>query len=346
MQYFSEFHKFWESNHKAILNAQIDLAQTSLVARLLKTAIGTYGTGILRVTRDTHGLTPEEYSQARFFTANQDFRALPEDPFNRYSRNPGGFKAETIAGNPEAFLKLLNVSGLSQTDKRADFARNAASFLLSRGITAFQMAETFNNDAQAIRDALVHERNMGYGLKKANMFVRDMVDLGVWRELDNYDAIDVASDVNTMRVALRTRILRTEIPLLSSFLDIFCHQYTYIDERSAGLGEQVWEDWRHLNPSTAPSSPCEMDWLLYRIGSDYCKDILAKYNCEQGHTFYYFGGRLKKCRVCRPNEFRGSVSIESFSLPCQVEQKLLPMSGGRAGTREESSMHVWRSLHP
>ena len=36
---------------------------------------------------------------------------------------------------------------------------------------------------------------------------------------DNFDKIDVASDINTMKVAFRTRILKTEIPLVSSFLD-------------------------------------------------------------------------------------------------------------------------------
>ena len=32
------------------------------------------------------------------------------------------------------------------------------------------------------------------------MFIRDMYVLGVWPDLKNMDQIDVASDVNTMRV--------------------------------------------------------------------------------------------------------------------------------------------------
>ncbi len=55
---------------------------------------------------------------------------------------------------------------------------------------------------------LVNTPNMGYGLKKANMFIRDMVELKVWSALENFDKIDVASDINTMKLALRTRIYR------------------------------------------------------------------------------------------------------------------------------------------
>ncbi len=34
-QYFSEFHKFWEKNHKKILNPKIDLEKCGLVADVL-----------------------------------------------------------------------------------------------------------------------------------------------------------------------------------------------------------------------------------------------------------------------------------------------------------------------
>jgi len=32
LQYFSKFHKFWEANHKGILNVKIDREKTQLVA--------------------------------------------------------------------------------------------------------------------------------------------------------------------------------------------------------------------------------------------------------------------------------------------------------------------------
>ena len=53
------------------------------------------------------------------------------------------------------------------------------------------------------------------------MFLRDMIVLGVWEKPKNFDKIDVASDINTVKVALRAGILKTAIPLVSSLLDIF-----------------------------------------------------------------------------------------------------------------------------
>ena len=106
---------------------------------------------------------------------------------------------------------------LSQADKRLDFARNAAHFLLRNHIDPFEIADRFDNDAPRIRASLVAEANMGYGMKKANMFIRDMFEMSVWPTLANFDSIDVASDRNTMKVALRARILQSDIPLLSGF---------------------------------------------------------------------------------------------------------------------------------
>ena len=45
------------------------------------------------------------------------------------------------------------------------------------------------------------------------MFLRDMVVLGVWKDVKGFDKIDVASDINTIKVALRTGIIKTQIPL-------------------------------------------------------------------------------------------------------------------------------------
>jgi len=177
LQYFSEFHKFWEAHHREILNAQINRAQARLAARSLSEAIQVYGNTILSVTHQTHGLSPQAIAQVRFFTANQDFREPPENQFDKYLDDPTHFDAEEIADDPADFLKFLGMTRLSQTDKRLDFAHNAARFLLDNGITAFEIAQHFGNDAVQIRDALVNAPNIGYGLKKANMFIRDMVEL-------------------------------------------------------------------------------------------------------------------------------------------------------------------------
>lgn len=324
----SEFHKFWEAHHREIINAKIDRSQARLAAQSLNKAILSYGNRLLTVTHDTAGLSKQAIAQVRFFTANQDFREPPENPFGRYLEDPSQFDADVILGSPSEFLNFLGMTRLSQTDKRLDFAKNAATFLISNGITAFEIAQHFGNDAAQIRAALVNAPNMGYGLKKANMFIRDMVELGVWPNLHAFDRVDVASDINTMKLALRTGILQTDIPLLSSFLDIFCYQYAYIDEMSAQAWRVVWEEWRKSCPKTAPSSPCQMDFLLYRIGREYCDDKIVSYECDEGHVFFHFGAGLRNCRLCRGAGRRIPAHGRARLLPCQIASRDLPREDG------------------
>jgi len=151
----------------------------------------------------------------------------------------------------------------------------------------------------------------------------------VWPELQHFDRVDVASDINTMKLALRTRILQTDIPLLSSFLDIFCYQYGYIDEMSAKAWRAVWEEWQQVDPATVPLSPCQMDFLLYRIGREYCDEKVVQYVCEDGHTFYYFGARLKNCRLCRDAGKRVRAYAHIRFLPCQLDSADLPRERGQ-----------------
>jgi len=323
LQFFSQFHEYWETSHSLILNAQVDRRQARIAARSLNQAIQRHGASLLNVTHQTCGLPPQAIAQARFFTANQDFRGPPENQFGMYLEDPGRFDAREILSEPADFLMFLGMTRLSQTDKRLDFASNAARFLLEKGITAFQIAEYCSGDALLIRDTLVNAPNIGYGQKKANMFIRDMVELGVWPSIQRFEEVDVSSDINTMKLALRTRILRTDIPLVSSFLDIFCHQYSYIDEMSAKAWRTVWEEWQDLGVESAPRSPCLIDFLLYRVGREYCKDNLIQYHCENGHTFYHFGARLRKCRVCR-----GAAMPAARMLPCRAETRDLPREEG------------------
>jgi hypothetical protein len=340
-QYFSEFHRFWEAHYKKILNADISRKIARVSAKALSDAVKKYGARILTVTRDTQGLNSKAIVQVRFFTANQDFREPPENQFGKYLEDPSRFDAHVITENPEDFLKFLGTTRLSQTDKRLDFARNAARFLLDRDISAFGIADYFKNDAVRIREGLVNSQNMGYGLKKANMFIRDMVELKVWSNLSNLDQVDVASDINTMKLALRTRILQTEIPLLSSFLDIFCYQYSYLDEMSAKAWRAVWEEWRDLDPSSAPSSPCQMDFLLYSIGREYCDDIVVQYACRNGHSFYHFGARLKNCPLCLLRNERIPAEPTSRLLPCQIPSSRLPREEGHLLLREDNLLRVF-----
>jgi hypothetical protein len=140
--------------------------------------------------------------------------------------------------------------------------------------------------------------------------------------------VSVSSDINTMKVALRAGLLRTDIPLLSSFLDIFCYQYTYIDEMSAKAWRTVWQEWRELDAASAPLSPCQMDFLLYRIGREYCDEKVVLYTCQQGHKFHHFGGRLRKCRLC-PGASRLPARPVGRFLPCQLDPAQLPREGGK-----------------
>lgn len=344
LRYFSEFHKFWEANHREILNPRINRERAKLAAQALSNSIRSYGRKILRVTHQTQGLQPHAIAQVRFFTANQDFRQLPKNQFEKYFEDPTRFDAQGIADDPHDFLKFVGVARQSQNDKRLDFARNAAGFLLEKNISALDIAKYFSRDAVRIRDALVSAPNIGYGLKKANMFIRDMVELGAWTELINLDKIDVASDINTMKLALRTGILQTDTSLLSSFLDIFCYQYSYIDEMSAKAWRTTWEEWVKLDASTAPSSPCRMDFLLYRIGGEYCADIAVRYECENGHAFYHFGAKLKNCRMCRDRKIKAPAHPKNRFLPCQLESSRLPRENGQLLLKEDKLLRVFDGI--
>jgi hypothetical protein len=184
---------------------------------------------------------------------------------------------------------------------------------------------------------------MGYGLKKANMFIRDMVELSVWNQVDNFDKIDVPSDINTMKLALRTGILKTAIPLLTSFLDIFCYQYEYTDEMSAKAWRTVWEQWKLNFPETALGSPAQMDYLLYRIGREYCKDNVVQYECEKGHIFYHFGANLTFCRVCSGSD-RSLAHAKARFLPCQVAPEQLPRTKGVLLRPEKNLLRLFNGV--
>jgi len=332
-QYFSEFHKFWEAHHAEILNARIDRMQARIAARALHNAFLKYGTDIFHVTLNTRGLSKQAVAQVRFFTANQDFREPPEDQFGKYLEDHTQFDARAIADDPVGFLSFLGMTRLSQSDKRLDYAKHAAEFLLERNISAYDIAAHYGNDAEKIRQAFLANVGMGYGRKKTDMFIRDMVVLGVWSELSNLQVVDVASDRNTMKLALRTRVLQTDIPLLSSFLDIFGYQYEHIDAMSAAAWRAVWEEWKAVEPKTAPIAPCMMDFLLYRIGREYCDDKLVEFVCEKGHRFFHFGARLKLCRECR-----STLTPVKRLLPCQVHSQQLPRDEEGALRLDESNL--------
>ncbi|MDD2772946.1 MAG: hypothetical protein PHP45_04540 [Elusimicrobiales bacterium] len=301
--YFSEFHKFWEKYHEKILNPEIGEEKCSQLANILNDInIATSGKAFNELY-DTFELQPEEICKIRYFAANQDFRGSRdfEVLFQKYSDDPTVFDKEKIRSAPEDFLKSIGITSLSQNDKRVKFATTAARMLIEKGIEPFKIFNFFEKDLLRVREFLTSNRGSGFGNKKTDMFIRDMVVLGIWQDPANFDKIDVASDINTIKVALRTGILRTKIPLVSSFLDIFCYQYGLIDRTNALAWRKVWEKWQQKHPATCIASPALIDYFVYRvIGKDFCKESLCIFKCEsEEHTFVWHSSRNKTCQICR-----------------------------------------------
>ena len=279
-----------------------------------------YGKAIFYELYDTSSLSPEEICQIRYFSANQDFRGSRDfaELGRIFSDDPTIFDVHKIYKDPEDFLKQIGITSLSQNDKRVKYARIAAEILINLKIKPFDLFDYFDKDVLQIKNFLLNNRGSGFGNKKTDMFLRDMIVLGGWKNPVNFDKIDVASDINTIKVALRTGILKTEIPLLSSFLDIFCYQYSLIDEMNALAWRKVWEIWRQKYPQTCIESPCLIDYLVYRIiGKEFCKESLSIFKCEnENHIFKWHSSRNKTCQVCKHSK----ATLISKILPCTDEE--------------------------
>lgn len=321
IEYFSAFHKYWETHHKEILNCQIDEAKCEMVADALHSVFVQTKGNAFQDIYDTDGLSKESICQVRMLTANQDFRGSREfkDFAKRYQEEPELFNPNIIVKDPESFVKGIGITNLSQNDKRVQYAEKIAEFVLSYNCTPFQIIEKFGNDVSKFRKALIDNKGAGYGNKKTDMFIRDMVVLGVWQNVTGFEAIDVASDINTIKVALRTGIISTSIPLVSSFLDIFCHQYSYIDEMSAKAWRMVWEKWRQKYPNETLTSPCLIDYFVYKVvGKQFCKEILYYYHCSNCNRIFPSTSMIQKwCKLC-VKEGKSFDQLEKVSrvLPC------------------------------
>lgn len=299
--FFSEFHKFWHNHYEEILDCRINDESCRKVAIALHDIYVLTNGNAYQEVWDTYGLTPEDTCRVRLFTANQDFRGSLDfknlsDAFNA---DPSSFDENVIIENPDNFISSIGLNDKSQTDKRTRYAKNIASFVKNHSSSPIDIIKSFGNDVSAFRKALI-DSNSGYGYKKADMFIRDMVVLGIWPRVCGFDAIDVASDVNTMKVALRTGIITTAIPLVSSFIDIFCYQYGYIETMNARAWRRVWEIWCEMFPNESLLSPCLLDYFVYKvIGKQFCGNYLAVFKCdEQDHVFRWHSGRNKTCQVC------------------------------------------------
>lgn len=305
IEYFSDFHKYWESHHKEILDCQIDELQCGRVADALHEVYLKTDGEVFASIWDTFGLSKEDVCRVRMLTANQDFRGSRSfEGFAKvFNIDNSIFDEELIAQDPAEFIKSIKISDLSQNDKRESYAQNIAKFVLEHKCSPYEIIKHYNNDVYELRTALINCSGAGYGNKKTDMFLRDMVVLGIWNDVRGFDKIDVASDINTIKVALRTSIIRTAIPLVSSFLDIFCYQYSYIEEMNALAWRRVWEIWKDKYPNECVSSPCLIDYFVYGvIGKQFCKENLVEFKCNtHEHYFKWHSSRNKTCQVCLSN---------------------------------------------
>lgn len=273
-EYISEFHKYWEKNHEKILSPRIDPSGECLaVARILEDI---YSTNAIKVQLDTLDLSKEQVANVRFFTAIQDFNIdihSKGNPFEFFKRHPDCFNPDKIVNNELLVDELLNYIGAeSQRDKRKPWMVNAARLLKEKyGSSAFKINSVHGGDVLEIVNALTADDRYGFSVKKTHMFLRDMADLGVWRYSKNADKLDVMSDKNTMRVALRTGILQFRIPLLASYLDVYCYQYELADKMCRQAWRRVWEQWGSIPNNHRPPTPASMDYLIYRLGKTACK---------------------------------------------------------------------------
>lgn len=319
-EYFSEFHKFWHENYIDILDCKINDKACEHVADALHNIYNlTEGKAFSEIW-DTCGLSNDEVCRVRMFTANQDFRGSLNFGLlaARYNSDPSIFDEDIIIKNPENFISAIGLTDKSQTDKRAKYASAIASFVKKHNCEPINILKCFDNDVSKLREALISS-NSGFGNKKTDMFIRDMVVLGIWNNIKGFESIDVASDVNTMKVALRTGIITTAIPLLSSFLDIFCYQYGHIEQMNAAAWRRVWEIWRNKYPNESPLSPSLLDFFVYKvIGKEFCKDSLAIFQCDNyTHTFRWHSSRNRTCQVCYANGLKGiKASVITKVYPC------------------------------
>lgn len=320
-EYFSDFHKFWKNFHKDILDCKIDDEKCKLVADALHDVyVKTTGNAFCKLY-DTCGLSKKDICRVRFLTANQDFRgSLDFSKLAKVFKSDNSiFDKEIIHENPSDFIAKLGIADKSQNDKRIGYAETISGFLISNDCEPYDLLGKFEGDVFKLREGILACEGSGYGHKKTDMFIRDMVVLGVWENVMGFERIDVASDINTIKVALRTGIIKTAIPLVSSFLDIFCYQYGYIEQSNANAWRRVWEIWNDEYPTECIESPCLIDYYVYNvIGKQFCKEILFQFECEtHQHKFMWHSARNRTCQICLNNGIK-RIKAEPIAriMPC------------------------------
>jgi len=320
-EYISEFHKYWEENHEEVLSPKVNPNGECLaVAEVLE---GIYKSATIKVQLDTLDLTKEEIANVRFFTAIQDFNIdvhARSNPFEFYKRHPDCFKPEKVKDNDLLIDELLNFLGAqSQRDKRKPWMLNSTKLLVEKyGSSAYKINDVHNGDVVEIVKALTAEERYGFSIKKAHMFLRDMADLGVWKYKRNIGKLDVMSDKNTMRVALRTGILQFRIPLLASFLDVFCYQYSMADGLNREAWREVWREWDRISNNHRPPTPASIDYLIFRLGKTACRPNKRFCPPEEG-----IGEKKLESLIPQDRLIFGPDGYCIFTEVCRLERRIL-----------------------
>lgn len=276
--YVSEFHVWWEQNAKEIIGITIDEASCMDVAEVLERHFSQTTTGAYP---PPDGLPREIIANCRFFSAAQDFGGrFRRNPFDFALERPEFFEPPHILKNPSEVDEFLRFIGAeAQYDKRRDYARNGAKWLIDN--YNGQAINLYEQNAHSVKNLSkvmnVKTLGMGFSAKKTHMFVRDMFDWGVWSPGDDVQALDVASDANTMRLSLRTGILRLQIPtLIPSYLDIHSPQYTLMDQMNVAAWRRVWELWGEIPDNHRVLAPAFFDFFIYMLGRTTCRKTTPK----------------------------------------------------------------------
>ena len=276
-KFISKFHKFWKENHEKILEIRVDEKKCEEVAKILESI---FAEKTFPVSGDVEELTPHQIANVRFFAIIQDFIIrFKIDPYKLAKEKSYLFNPKEILDNHPAITDefLHHIGADSQLDKRHKFARLCAELLIDKyDGDAFNIAKLHDYDAKEILEVLVnnpdekYKNQLGFSEKKAIIFIRDMLNFGVWK-VKNPEVLDLPSDQNTMKVALRTGIVTTRIPLLASYLDIYCYQYDTIDNKCREAWRKVWEIWGKFPDNHRLPAPASFDFLIYKVGQNWNK---------------------------------------------------------------------------
>ncbi|MHA2143326.1 MAG: hypothetical protein ACXADD_17755 [Candidatus Thorarchaeota archaeon] len=297
--HFSPFHVFWEMNYEKLLGLEIDAQKVKDVAFSISKLVKQYGTEILKTDLNPGNLSVEEIARVRFLTATQESGLTVGDrQWTAYRVDPDAFNLENVVEDPSRMIEALGLEKESQADKRRNYAINSAKAVMDLNTTVKGLPEHFENDASELVQFLIDTPALGFGQKITYMLTRDLIELGAWN-LNNLEQIGIAPDINVMKISLRTGLLKSAMPILSSFLDIFCYQYEHLQDVTIKTWTEVWKELRDNYPDYPALFPGELDFFIFSLGRELCKENVVWFECSScGHRYPRPNARSKKCTKC------------------------------------------------